>query len=60
MDQTKTPESKKRPFTKPELRRIDLKPEEAVLGSCKMSASSGPGAVGTCSPAGAACSTAGS
>ncbi len=60
MEETKAPESKKRVFTKPELQRVDLRPEEAVLGSCKFSASSGPGASGNCSPAGSACSTIGS
>jgi hypothetical protein len=60
MDETKAPEYKKRLFVKPELKRVDLRPEEAVLGSCKFSASSGPGSSGNCSPAGAACSTAGS
>ena len=32
----------KRPYGKPELVRISLRPEEAVLGSCKNAATSGP------------------
>lgn len=32
----------KKPYVKPELKRVMLRPEEAVLGSCKTSKSSGP------------------
>lgn len=32
----------KRPYRKPEFVRISLRPEEAVLGSCKSAASGGP------------------
>lgn len=34
---------KKKPYQKPELNRVDLRPEEAVLGACKSSGTSGPG-----------------
>ena len=35
--------AKKKPYAKPEVRRVMLRPEEAVLGSCKTSKVSGPG-----------------
>jgi hypothetical protein len=38
----------KKPYTKPELRQIQLRPEEAVLGACKSGAAAGP-AGGACS-----------
>jgi len=60
MDDTKAPDLKKKPYSKPEFKRVDLRPEEAVLGNCKMSASSGPGSAGSCSPLGASCSVQGS
>jgi hypothetical protein len=31
----------KKPYVKPELKRVMLRPEEAVLGGCKTSTSSG-------------------
>jgi hypothetical protein len=49
----------KKPYTKPEVTLIDLRPEEAVLGNCKTSGSSGPGSLGNCKPVGN-CSTQGS
>jgi hypothetical protein len=33
----------KKPYSKPELRKVPLRPEEAVLGFCKTSSSRGPG-----------------
>lgn len=36
-------ERKKRPYTKPEVRRVLLRPEEAVLAACKTSKLAGPG-----------------
>ena len=36
----------KRAYAKPELRQVPLKPEEAVLGNCKMARRSGPAASG--------------
>ncbi|MDH3446134.1 MAG: hypothetical protein OEN50_19580 [Deltaproteobacteria bacterium] len=45
-------------YSKPELRRIQLRPEEAVLGACKTGGSAGPGQ-GTCSSP-SACSSIGS
>ena len=42
----------RKPYTKPELRRIQLRPEEAVLGACKTSGTSGPGGMGNCAPVG--------
>ncbi len=32
----------KKPYTKPEMRQIQLRPEEAVLGGCKISGIFGP------------------
>lgn len=50
----------KKPYVKPELRQVLLRPEEAVLGNCKTAGVSGPGSVGTCSPGAIACSSLGS
>jgi hypothetical protein len=36
----------KKPYSKPEVKQVRLKPEEAVLGGCKVGTYSGP--VGTC------------
>ena len=36
VDQTKLP------YTKPEVREVPLRPDEAVLGACKTSSRSGP------------------
>ena len=33
----------RRPYKKPELKRVLLRPEEAVLASCKFQGGSGPG-----------------
>lgn len=41
-------ERQKKPYTKPEVRKVTLTPEEAVLGSCKISGQSGPGYSGKC------------
>jgi hypothetical protein len=44
----KTKQQEKRPYKKPELMQVPLRPEEAVLGNCKMSGGAqGPGQ-GTC------------
>lgn len=32
----------KRPYAKPEVREVPLRPDEAVLGACKTSSRSGP------------------
>ena len=43
----------KKPYLKPELKQVPLRPEEAVLGNCKLSGVSGPAAAdcggGVCS-----------
>jgi hypothetical protein len=49
----------KKPYVKPKLRQVDLRPEEAVLGNCKTTGTSGPGGTGACANVGA-CSTQGS
>jgi hypothetical protein len=33
---------KKKPYVKPKITRVELKPEEAVLGGCKIAGISGP------------------
>jgi len=33
----------RKPYRKPELKKVPLKPEEAVLGFCKISGHRGPG-----------------
>jgi hypothetical protein len=35
----------KKPYAKPEIRQVSLRPEEAVLGACKTALTSGPGQV---------------
>ncbi len=35
----------KKPYVKPEIREVPLRPEEAVLGACKTSSRSGPAQV---------------
>ena len=60
MDDTKAPDVKKQPYVKPELKRVDLRPEEAVLGNCKVGTTAGPGSGGSCAPAGSSCSVQGS
>ena len=48
----------RKPYVKPDIKQVDLTPEEAVLGSCKTATVTGP-AQGTCQfPA--ACSSQGS
>jgi hypothetical protein len=42
----------RKPYHKPALLQVPLRPEEAVLGNCKTSGVSGPGGGGTCAPAG--------
>jgi hypothetical protein len=40
----------RKPYVKPRLRRVELRPQEAVLGACKSSGGTvGGGAGGTCS-----------
>jgi len=34
--------AEKKPYVKPQIKRVMLKPEEAVLGSCKTASSRGP------------------
>jgi hypothetical protein len=48
----------KKAYTKPEIRQVSLRPEEAVLGNCKTSGG-GAGPAGTCTQGGH-CSTLGS
>ena len=40
-DRTGSPPAKK-PYVKPHVKRVVLKPEEAVLGTCKTASVSGP------------------
>jgi len=35
-------EPKKKPYEPPQLTKVSLRPEEAVLGACKISGSAGP------------------
>jgi hypothetical protein len=35
-------EQKKKPYESPQLTKVSLRPEEAVLGACKISGSAGP------------------
>ena len=48
MPDKETTEGKRRPYSRPRLERVALKPEEAVMASCK---NNNPGAARfTCSP----------
>ena len=40
----------KKVYEPPQLTTISLRPEEAVLGHCKISGTSGPGQAGSCFP----------
>ena len=46
------PQRTKRAYSKPELVQVPLRPEEAVLGNCKVSGATGPGGTETCHPVG--------
>ncbi len=43
MKQRENDPFEKKPYEPPKIVTINLRPEEAVLGNCKISASSGPG-----------------
>ena len=51
--QQKGTQHPKRPYKKPALIKVPLRPEEAVLGSCKSDAPAGPGGSSNCHPVGA-------
>jgi len=53
------PQRTKKAYSKPELVQVPLRPEEAVLGHCKMGSVIGPGGSSNCMPV-AACFTLGS
>ena len=55
MDQNLNQADAKRPYQPPQLTTISLRPEEAVLGNCKIAGAAGPGSLG-CQPLGLACS----
>ncbi len=42
-DRPKEDEAKKKPYEKPEVRRVPLRPEEAILGFCKQSGTGSAG-----------------
>ena len=44
----------KKPYTKPEVKQVQLRPEEAVLAVCKLGSQYGPTAIG-CQTAGEPC-----
>ena len=37
-------DGKRKPYRRPEVRQVPLRPEEAVLGNCKTSGTAGPAA----------------
>jgi len=43
VEQSKDKAKPKKPYVKPEIRQVQLKPEETVLGLCKNSGAAGPG-----------------
>ena len=38
----KEAKGQKRPYVKPQIREVELRPEEAVLGNCKKASVAGP------------------
>ena len=42
----------RRTYQKPEMERVALRPDEAVLGHCKSGSASGPGGGGSCTQVG--------
>ena len=48
MTQKRSEKLQKRAYLKPELVQVSLRPEEAVLGNCKSSGTSGPAQAGDC------------
>ena len=48
----------KKPYLKPEIKQVQLKPEEAVLGGCKTTSGAGPSKI-RCNFLGSDCSTIG-
>ena len=60
MNQTSNPgKGGKREYQTPEVVRVSLRPEEAVLGHCKVAGGAGPGPA-SCSKLGLSCKTVGS
>ncbi|HME44785.1 MAG TPA: hypothetical protein VKF36_16970 [Syntrophorhabdales bacterium] len=55
----KEAKGQKKPYVKPHIREVELRPEEAVLGACKRSTVAGP-LQATCNGPPSACSTQGS
>jgi hypothetical protein len=45
-------QTQKKPYRKPVLVQIPLRPEEAVLGNCKTAGTAGPVSGSNCSPVG--------
>ncbi len=43
--------SVKKPYVKPEMQQVSLRPEEAVLGGCKVAGSLGSGQISCSAPA---------
>jgi hypothetical protein len=58
-DQNQNPARGTRPYEAPKIMRVSLRPDEAVLGHCKVPSSAGP-AGGGCSIAIGGCMTPGS
>ncbi|HEV7858841.1 MAG TPA: hypothetical protein VGO91_09455 [Pyrinomonadaceae bacterium] len=49
-EKQKTQTKMRKPYQKPRMRRVELRPQEAVLGACKAASGTvGGGAGGTCS-----------
>ena len=48
MDQNLNQADGKRPYQPPQLTTISLRPEEAVLGGCKIAGSGGPASLSNC------------
>jgi hypothetical protein len=42
----------RKPYKKPEVVRVALRPDEAVLGNCKSGSAVGPGGAGNCTHVG--------
>jgi hypothetical protein len=60
-EQKKTKRAEKAKYTRPGVTRVSLRPEEAVLGHCKVTGAAGPSSgTAACSKMGLRCSSQGS
>jgi hypothetical protein len=59
-DEPASPSQGRKPYEKPTLSQVSLRPEEAVLGSCKTMGGTGPASASDCGMMMGGCATMGS